>query len=161
MSPEVHAMPMRCLLPFLSFLLVLGVGWPSAASATESGTRPDRLLAEQGAVLFRRHCAVCHGLDARGDGPAAGALLQVPADLTRIAARREGRFDAAQVARIIDGRFEIEAHGTREMPIWGARLGDDIPDRDLAEEFVRGRIDLLVEYLRDVQEAVEPGAASP
>lgn len=141
--------------------ILLAVVLAAPTLPTEPGARGDRLLAEQGATLFRRHCAVCHGLDGRGDGPAAGALRQVPADLTRITARRGGAFDAAYVARTIDGRFDIEAHGTREMPIWGARLGDDVPDRELAEEFVRGRIELLVEHLRAIQEAEEEEGAGP
>ena len=36
----------------------------------------------QGATLFPEHCAVCHGTDARGDGPAAKTLPVPPANLT-------------------------------------------------------------------------------
>ena len=36
----------------------------------------------RGRALFVSHCAVCHGTEGRGDGPAAGGLLQRPADLT-------------------------------------------------------------------------------
>lgn len=35
-----------------------------------------------GETLFRTHCTVCHGLDGRGDGPAAAGLNPRPADLT-------------------------------------------------------------------------------
>jgi putative copper resistance protein D len=35
-----------------------------------------------GEALFRDHCALCHGMSGRGDGPAAAGLLQRPADLT-------------------------------------------------------------------------------
>ncbi len=35
-----------------------------------------------GAGLFTQHCATCHGADGRGDGPAAKALADPPADLT-------------------------------------------------------------------------------
>ena len=127
---------------------------PAAARAAGEGGPPavDHLLAERGAALFRTHCAVCHGLDGRGEGPAAPALRQRPADLTAIATRDGGRFDDARIARVIDGRFDAPAHGSREMPVWGARLGDDVPERELAEEFVRGRIQLLVEHLRSLQE---------
>jgi mono/diheme cytochrome c family protein len=145
----------------LRLLILLALLAAPAPLAAEQGARAGRLLAEQGATLFRRHCAVCHGLDARGDGPAAGALRQPPGDLTRLAARRGGAFDAAYVARTIDGRFEIEAHGTREMPVWGARLGEGVPEQELAEEFVRGRIDLLVEHLRALQQPAEEGGLRP
>jgi mono/diheme cytochrome c family protein/putative copper export protein len=36
----------------------------------------------RGHDLFLTHCAVCHGTNGRGDGPAAAGLLQRPADLT-------------------------------------------------------------------------------
>jgi copper transport protein len=35
-----------------------------------------------GARLYRENCAVCHGPEGRGDGPAAPSLVPRPADLT-------------------------------------------------------------------------------
>jgi mono/diheme cytochrome c family protein len=112
----------------------------------------DPVLAELGAETFPRYCGSCHGLQGRGDGPAAGALLRPPADLTRIAARRGGSFPGGEIARFIDGRFAVAAHGSREMPIWGERFGDAIPDSGIAEEMTRGKIAVLVEYLKSIQQ---------
>jgi len=112
---------------------------------------PDCLLVEVGAELFANYCASCHGVDARGDGPAATALSTPPADLTRIAARRGGVFPESSIARRIDGRFDLPAHGTREMPIWGTCLGDEIPGFATGDEVARGRIASLVEYLKSLQ----------
>ena len=39
----------------------------------------------RGRSLFGKNCAVCHGAEGRGDGPAAAALQQRPDDLGRIA----------------------------------------------------------------------------
>ncbi len=89
--------------------------------------------------------------DGEGDGPAAAALQTPPADLTRIAVRRGGTFPDAEVARFIDGRFAPPAHGSREMPIWGLRFGEAIPEAGVSEEIVRGRIVILVEYLKSIQ----------
>ncbi len=36
----------------------------------------------QGAALYPQHCAVCHGVEGHGDGPAAKTLPMPPADLT-------------------------------------------------------------------------------
>ena len=113
--------------------------------------RYDSMLAELGAPLFERHCSACHGREGRGDGPAAKALRERPADLTAIAARRGGAFPAAEIARFIDGRFDLPAHGSREMPIWGRRFGDDLADREFGEAIGRGNIASLVEYLKSIQ----------
>jgi putative copper resistance protein D len=36
----------------------------------------------QGAQIFERHCVSCHGLNGKGDGPAAAGLPKTPANLT-------------------------------------------------------------------------------
>ena len=111
----------------------------------------DPVLAEMGAESFPRYCGSCHGMRGDGDGPAADALRTRPADLTRIAARRGGTFPAGEIARFIDGRFALAAHGSREMPVWGERFGEAIPEASVAEEMTRGKIAVLVEYLKSIQ----------
>jgi mono/diheme cytochrome c family protein len=137
-------------LALLGLAIALG-----ACRSTESGKAPapspDPVLAELGRDVFVRRCASCHGESGQGDGPAAGALRTPPADLTRIAARRGGVFPKGEIARFIDGRFAVAAHGTREMPIWGQRLGEQIPEADVSEEVVRGQISVLIEYLASIQ----------
>jgi hypothetical protein len=83
-----------------------------------------------GAVLYGRHCAVCHGTAGRGDGPLAASLRTVPADLTGLAARQGGSFDEGAVMSMIDGRRNIPAHGTREMPVWGVLFEEDLRGAD-------------------------------
>jgi mono/diheme cytochrome c family protein len=135
----------------------LGAG-AAPAAAEEPARRSGDMLATQGRDLFVQHCAACHGSSGRGDGPAASALVTPPADLTGIAARRGGSFPAGDIAAWIDGRFELPVHGTREMPIWGQRLGEPIAQGAGGDEVARGRIDLLVEYLQTIQ---LPAAAKP
>jgi mono/diheme cytochrome c family protein len=120
-----------------------------APEAPPSG--PNPMLVEVGREEFVAHCASCHGLDARGGGPAALALVTRPADLTRIAARRGGDFPADEIAAWIDGRLAPSAHGTREMPVWGVRLAGGLPEGELTQDLVRGRILTVVEYLRSIQ----------
>jgi mono/diheme cytochrome c family protein len=124
---------------------------PTALAGEERRRTADQVLAEMGAELYVQYCASCHGDEARGDGPAAGALKTRPADLTRIAARRDGAFPEGELARFIDGRFALAAHGSREMPVWGERFGERIPEAGVSEEVVRGRIVVLLEYLRSIQ----------
>jgi len=119
----------------------------------------DPVLADLGAPLFQRYCSSCHGVTARGDGPTAESLRTRPADLTEIAKRRGGTFPTGEIARFIDGRFTLSAHGSREMPVWGERFGSDIPDADLGESISRGNIASLVEYLKSIQQPPLAAAA--
>ncbi len=108
-------------------------------------------LVDAGRADFVRHCASCHGLDARGQGPSAAALRTPPADLTRIAQRFGGTFPRGLAKQWIDGRFSVAAHGTREMPIWGVRLGDGYAPGEFGQSLIRGRIDNLISYLESLQ----------
>lgn len=129
------------------FMLVCSSGAGPAIGA-EIG---DAGLSKVGGELFQQHCATCHGATAVGDGPTATALVTKPADLTKIAARRGGRFPEADIARFIDGRFDLPAHGSREMPVWGARFGAPISEGTSHDEVVRGKLLALVEYLKTLQ----------
>jgi mono/diheme cytochrome c family protein len=140
----------------LALLLAASLGCGSDGTGGEAREArgpgsASAILAERGRELFARYCAACHGVAARGDGPAAPALSRPPADLTAIAARRGGRFPDAEIGGWIDGRFESPAHGTREMPVWGVQLRSELPPSGLEEEIVRGQIEMLVEYLRSIQ----------
>jgi len=119
-----------------------------------AGIRAEQHLsatAEAGRQEFNTYCVPCHGESAKGDGVAAAALKDPPADLTLIAARRGGKFDAVEIAEIIDGREKMPAHGNREMPIWGDHLGEDAADVSDEESLVQGRVALLVAYLETIQ----------
>ena len=76
---------------------------------------------QEGRDLFMTHCWQCHGLDATGDGPMAEMLAITTPDLTRLASRNNGEFPLEAVARQIDGRDPLLAHGG-EMPIFGPFL---------------------------------------
>ena len=108
---------------------------------------PVKLSASiDGRELYREHCAVCHGVDAKGNGPAADALKKRPTDLTQISRRNSGKFPALAVQEKIRGGDIIE-HGTLEMPIWGKVLtpmGRAKADADL-------RIYALLQYVEKIQ----------
>ena len=73
---------------------------------------------EEGAAAFVTHCAACHGIEARGDGPMATLLTVKPADLTALSASNGGVFPTARVIQRIDGTTEVLAHGG-PMPVFG------------------------------------------
>jgi mono/diheme cytochrome c family protein len=130
---------------------VLAVAAPACAGDAPAEEDGSAMLAESGRTLYLRHCSSCHGEAGLGDGPVAPELRVEPADLTLIATRAGGRFPAAEVARYIDGRIDVAAHGSREMPVWGRRFGEDIAEDSTAEEVVRGNISVIVDYLRSIQ----------
>ena len=135
---------------WIAAALWAGAAWAEPPDA-KAADRPGNLMSSLGEQHFARYCASCHGLEGRGDGPAATALSRPPADLTRIAERRAGVFPSGEIAATIDGRFELPAHGSRDMPIWGRRLAEPIAEDAQGEEVARGRIELLVEYLESIQ----------
>ena len=95
--------------------------------------------------MFSSYCAVCHGPEGKGNGPAASALTKKPADLTQISARNGGKFPDVRVARYIEGADEVPAHGTRDMPMWG-ELFKSI-DRDVTQL----RVASLTDYIKSLQ----------
>ena len=106
---------------------------------------------------FDANCAVCHGLQGRGDGPLAGLIEQHAANLTVLAKNNGGVFPLTRVYEYIEGQKATKAHGTRDMPIWGreyqikaAEYYVDVPYD--AESYVRARILALAEYINRLQQ---------
>lgn len=151
----------RFAIVFVCLALVSACAPPSSTrdeQAAAAGREADPVLSELGAEYFQRYCAACHGVDARGNGPVSGSLQVPPLDLRRIALRRGGDFPAAEIGRKIDGRFEIEPHGSREMPVWGQVFASDVPEMEMAESITRGYVSALVEYLKSIQDPLSAGA---
>jgi cytochrome c2 len=54
-----------------------------------------------GQVMYKQYCAACHGIDAKGNGPAASTLKTLPPDLTTLAKRHMGKFPYDYVSSIL------------------------------------------------------------
>lgn len=133
---------------FRSVLLVSACAASACAAAAD---RPD-----PGRREFMNSCAACHGADARGFGPLWASLKMPPADLTVLSKKNGGVFPVERVQQIVDGRAEVKAHGSREMPVWGERFANqgwaeyfDGPYN--ADAYVAARVMLLADYLNRVQ----------
>jgi mono/diheme cytochrome c family protein len=72
-----------------------------------------------GQEMFINYCAVCHGKDGKGGGPAADALKVAPANLTVLSQKNGGKFPTNHVGSILRGDASLAAHGSQEMPVWG------------------------------------------
>ena len=121
----------------------------AAATATAQQTTETFSSGTSGAALYKTYCAVCHGKEAKGDGPLAENLRHAPPDLTLLAKRNAGKFDAARVYRMIDGRDPIKGHGGSDMPIWGDAFKRS--SEGFNEKAVKERIDRLVNHLESLQ----------
>ena len=120
------------------------------AVAVGAATEPSKEAAARGSGLYRVYCSNCHGRTGKGDGKLATLLVQPPADLTELARRNGGVFDAEKVYAAIDGREEVASHGERDMPVWG--LSFRYPEsEEVQEPAVRARLEDLVAYLATIQ----------
>jgi mono/diheme cytochrome c family protein len=103
---------------------------------------------ERGERLYVAYCQMCHG--EHGDGPMADLLNTPPPDLTRIAARRDGKFPDDVITQQISGKDRILGHTESDMPVFWVALknGENLQDDHEVEE----RIQDLVRYLKSIQE---------
>jgi mono/diheme cytochrome c family protein len=105
--------------------VALGVaahGWSAQApQAPTIKTVPCESIASvEGKDSYGAYCAVCHGSDGKGFGPAAPAFKMPVPDLTALARRQGGKFNVLEVEYAITGMGKVPpAHGTTTMPIWG------------------------------------------
>ena len=108
-----------------------------------------------GEALFMEACAVCHGVDAKGNGPAAPALAAPAPDLTTLAMHNGGTYPAKEVERTIAGETRVAAHGSLEMPMWGKVFEDLRPDHKAVQRygFAKRRIYDLTAYIETLQVA--------
>jgi mono/diheme cytochrome c family protein len=139
MKPRIGAMPGS-----IAAVAALGMLLISSCPAEE-------ISGYNGAQLYQRFCASCHGARGHGDGPVASSIKSMVPDLRQITRRHGGVFPAEQLERIIDGRAVQPPHGTREMPVWGyefRRAGaSDAAGPQSADDLVSR----LVDYLRSIQ----------
>ena len=132
--------------PFLLALLTLiaCLAWSQAVNKVEAPPSSP----ESGKQMYADYCAACHGQDAKGNGPAAGALKAHPANLTRLAASNHGVFPELRVYNAILGDASFMAHGNKEMPVWGPIFSL----LDARESVVKLRAHNLTKYLASLQE---------
>jgi mono/diheme cytochrome c family protein len=75
--------------------------------------------AASGQEMFASYCAVCHGANATGNGPAQSALKIPATDLTTLAQKNGGKYPGLHVSSVLRGDAELAAHGSKDMPVWG------------------------------------------
>lgn len=133
----------------LGLALLPGKGARAQTQPVASKTYEKLIYSVKGPDLFRAHCAACHGLSAKGDGPAGAALKTKPANLTLLAKNNGGKFPVERVQKFISGDdSSVQSHGSREMPVWGPIFHQIEEDQDFGDV----RMHNLIEYLQAVQQ---------
>ena len=89
------------------------------------------VAATDGEELYRNYCAVCHGAEGRGDGPAASSFDPPPPDLT----------DAERMEQLTDERLlEVLSTGSGTMAGFESMLTPE-------------ELEAVAEYVRTLSEA--------
>ncbi len=108
---------------------------------------------KDGRALFMENCAICHGENARGDGPMARAMTKAPTDLTLIKLRNGDSFPRARVMSTIDG-YARTGPSAPDMPEFGALLEGDLVPYDSGDGKptpTPRKLVALAEYLESIQ----------
>jgi len=129
-----------------AILVALAACEPTGSDETMPGPADGR-------ALYMENCAVCHGADAKGNGPTARAMAKAPKDLTLIAVRHGDRFPRAKVLSIIDGYARSDLKGPN-MPEFGALLSGDLVPLDTGDGVptpTPRKLVALLEYLESIQ----------
>lgn len=101
-----------------------------------------------GKEMYTSYCAVCHGTDGKGEGPAASALKVPPTDLTSLSKNNGGKYPSLKVVASIHGESALPAHGSKEMPVWGSLFWNMSGGH---EGEVQQRVSNLNKYIESMQ----------
>lgn len=107
-----------------------------------------------GNTLYLQHCVSCHGVDGKGDGPVAARLSTPPADLTKIAARRDGVWPAFEIMTILSG-YSRNILPREDMPVIIDLLDNEMSEFDIGNGeaiLMPTKLIAIASYLESLQD---------
>jgi hypothetical protein len=104
----------------------------------------------KGRELYLEHCAACHGVNADGHGPLEHELATPPADLRLLSWKYGDPLYEDKIARFMDGRADVIAHGPRDMPVWGWEMWQN-PEGTGNPNRVSDSVAHTIHYLQSIQ----------
>lgn len=124
-----------------------------AATAACTTQETPSVTRDTGRTLFAQNCASCHGTGGQpGSTPRPGLAAQ-PADLTKIAARRNGVWPMLEVMSIVDG-YTKRSNPRDGMPVIPALTEGPKIEFDTGNGVTRqvpARLVAVVSYLESIQ----------
>ena len=145
-------MIIRSILIGLLVLLPLGSFCPAQQAQVRKVSIKD-VNPTSGESMYVAYCAVCHGKDGKGTGPAATAMKTPPTDLTSLAKKKNGKFPFVHVSDEILGDTEMaSSHGTKDMPVWGPALLSLTPWSPTAQAQADLRANNIAKYVETLQQ---------
>ncbi|MFT5167368.1 MAG: mono/diheme cytochrome c family protein [Saprospiraceae bacterium] len=131
-------------------LFIFGLGITLFVSCFDTEPKKPRVeQAQRGKAHFEKYCVACHGTDARGIHIDSLSEYGQPKDLTQIVSSRGGGdFPIVYVAKKIDGRNAVKAHGPRTMPVWGDVF---VNEEHLNDAQLKGKLGEIIAYLMSIQ----------
>ncbi len=135
----------------LAAVVAASVGYANQSTAKTVIIPVSKAPANNGRQMYVNYCAPCHGVDGKGNGPAAAALKKQPTDLAVLSRNNGGKFPSTHVVSVLQFGTANPSHGSAEMPTWGPVLGS--VQSAPSESNVRAlRISNLSRYLKTLQE---------
>jgi mono/diheme cytochrome c family protein len=113
--------------------ILLGLAWAAVQDIAQAAD----LTVAQGAALYQRNCAACHGEKGNGDSRAKASLSKPPRDFTAENARRALPRDY-MIATVRDGKHDAPMVGRK------SRLGE-------------AQMEAIVDFIRAAYMPPEPG----
>lgn len=110
---------MRLLIAGVALLALSSAGFSQEAKTQIVKKTIEYTSPTSGSEMYGAYCAVCHGVDGKGAGPAAPALKKAPSNLTLLTKKNNGKFPVLAIQSMIQGDNSPAAHGSRDMPMWG------------------------------------------
>jgi mono/diheme cytochrome c family protein len=144
-------MPNRIHVAFVAGLLATAAFGIAQTTPQIKEVPVQRTSPASGKQMYNTYCAVCHGADGRGNGPAAVALREHPTDLVQLAKTNGGKFPGAHVYSVLQFGVESPAHGSKDMPVWGPAFRSLSQGGSLSDMEEHQRIANLTSYLQTLQ----------
>jgi mono/diheme cytochrome c family protein len=111
-------MLIRGIFPFIGLMLCLAAS--GELQQKQIKYVPARPISPvSGQQMYTAYCAVCHGPNGKGNGPAAEGLTVPPPDLTALARKNGGKYPSDHVRNAIEGDLRLSTTGLNGMPAWG------------------------------------------